>query len=58
MMNKRLTAKRLAKRHNRHSADADKRVKISEPDVRTPDQVQVARDVSRRVTVRTGIAKA
>jgi hypothetical protein len=46
-MNKALTKKRLLKRHNRHAADADARVKLSEPDVRTPEQIQAAREASR-----------
>jgi hypothetical protein len=39
--------KRLAKRHKRQVARAAERVKISEPDVRTPEQIQEAREASR-----------
>jgi hypothetical protein len=47
IINKELTRKRLAKRHNRHAADAGARVRLSEPDVRTPEQIRAARDASR-----------
>ena len=39
--------KRLAKRHKRQVARAKERVKLSEPDVRTPEQVEAARAASR-----------
>ena len=39
--------KRLAKRHKRQVARARERVKLSEPDVRTPEQIQAAREASR-----------
>jgi len=39
--------KRLAKRHDRQVARAKKRVKLSEPDVRTPEQIKAAREASR-----------
>ena len=39
--------KRLAKRHKRQVARAKENVKVSEPDVRTPEQIQAARDASR-----------
>ncbi len=41
--------KRLAKRHMRQVARAKERVKLSEPDVRTPDQLAAAREASRAV---------
>ena len=39
--------KRLEKRHKRHVARAKAKVKISEPDVRTPEQIEAAREASR-----------
>jgi hypothetical protein len=42
--------KRLAKRHKRQVARAKQRVKLSEPDVRTPEQLAVARETSRAVS--------
>jgi hypothetical protein len=39
--------KRLAKRHKREVARAKERVKLSEPDVRTPEQIKAAREASR-----------
>lgn len=47
IMNKELTRKRLAKRHNRHAADANARVRLSGPDVRTPEQKKAAREANR-----------
>jgi hypothetical protein len=41
--------KRLAKRHKRQVARAKERVKVSEPDVRTPEQLAAAREASRAV---------
>jgi hypothetical protein len=38
--------KRLAKRHKRQVARAKEHVKVSEPDVRTPEQIQAAREAS------------
>jgi hypothetical protein len=38
--------KRLQKRHKRQVARAKKHVKLSEPDVRTPEQIQAAREAS------------
>jgi hypothetical protein len=40
--------KRLAKRHKRQVARAKEHVKLSEPDVRTPEEIKAARDASRR----------
>lgn len=39
--------KRLQKRHKRQVARAKQRVKLSEPDVRTPEQVKAAQEASR-----------
>jgi hypothetical protein len=44
--------KRLAKRHKRQVARAKERVGLSEPDVRTPEQLKAARDASRRASAR------
>jgi hypothetical protein len=41
--------KRLAKRHKRKVARARERMKLSEPDVRTPEQLASAREASRAV---------
>lgn len=42
--------KRLAKRHKRQVARAKERVKLSEPDVRTPEEIKAAREASRPLT--------
>jgi hypothetical protein len=39
--------KRLAKRHKRQVARARERVTLSEPDLRTPEQIKAAREASR-----------
>jgi hypothetical protein len=39
--------KRLAKRHKRQVARAKQHVKLSEPDLRTPEQIKAAREASR-----------
>jgi len=39
--------KRLAKRHKRRVARSREKVRLSEPDVRTPDQIEAARLASR-----------
>jgi hypothetical protein len=39
--------KRLAKRHKRQVARAKINAKETEPDVRTPEQIQAAREASR-----------
>jgi hypothetical protein len=39
--------KRLAKRHKRQVARAREKAKVSEPDVRTPEQVAAAKAASR-----------
>lgn len=45
-------SKRLAKRHKREVARKKEHVKLSEPDLRTPDQIKAARDASRAATSR------
>jgi len=42
-----LMDKRLQKRHKRAVARAREHVKVSEPDVRTPEEVKAAREASR-----------
>jgi hypothetical protein len=44
--------KRLLKRHERQVARAKERVRLSEPDVRTPEQITAAREASRAVADR------
>jgi len=39
--------KRLAKRHKRQVSRAKKRLNVSQPDVRTPEELKAARDASR-----------
>ena len=39
--------KRLAKRHKRQVARARANVKTSEPDIRTPEQIEADREASR-----------
>ena len=46
--------KRLAKRHKRQVARAKEHVKISEPDVRTHEQIEAAREISRPDLSRDG----
>jgi hypothetical protein len=41
------TSKRLLKRHKRKVSRAKEHVKLSEPDLRTPEQIKAARDASR-----------
>jgi hypothetical protein len=38
---------RIQKRHKRQVSRAKERVKLSEPDVRTPEQITAAREASR-----------
>jgi hypothetical protein len=47
--------KRLLKRHKRQVARAKQQVKLSEADVRTPEQLAAARDASRAVVGRHNI---
>ncbi len=44
--------KRLQKRHKRQVARAKERVRQSEPDLRTPEQIKAAREASRPVKAR------
>lgn len=44
--------KRLLKRHKRQVARASGRVRLSEPDLRTPEQLAAAREGSRAVSGR------
>ena len=46
--------KRLAKRHKRQVARAKEHVKVSEPDVRTHEQIEAAREASRPELSRDG----
>ena len=48
--------KQLEKRHRRKVARAKAQVKLSEPDLRTPEQIQEARQASR-ATWNTGGAR-
>jgi len=51
---------RLAKRHKRQVSREKARVRLSEPDVRTPEQIKAARDASRESLTRShasGVAK-
>ena len=45
--------KRLAKRHKRQVSRAKERGGVTEPDVRTPEQVKADREASRAITGRT-----
>jgi hypothetical protein len=44
--------KRLMKRHKRQVRRANARTRLSEPDLRTPEQLQAAREASRSVAAR------
>ena len=44
--------KRLLKRHKRQVSRANQRVRLSEPDLRTPEQLTAAREASRAVASR------
>ena len=41
---------KLVKRHKRQVARARERVRLSQPDVRTPEQIAAAREASRGMT--------
>ena len=43
---------RLAKRHKRQVSRAKERLRFSEPDLRTPEQIKAARDASRPADAR------
>jgi hypothetical protein len=49
--------KRLAKRHKRQVARAKENIRLSEPDVRTPEQIAAAREASRPDRSRDGKPK-
>ena len=44
--------KRLQKRHQRQVDRAKNRIKTSEPDVRTPEEIKAAQELSRPATAR------
>jgi len=44
--------KRLEKRHKRKVSRKSKRLRQSQPDVRTPEQLRAAREASRSITGR------
>ncbi len=46
--------KRLLKRHKRQVARAKEHVKLSEPDLRTPEQISAAREAGRSAGGRRG----
>lgn len=46
--------KRLTKRHKRQVTRAKENVKVSEPDVRTPEQIRAAKEASRHDRPRDG----
>jgi hypothetical protein len=48
--------KRLEKRHKRQVSRARGRLRLSEPDVRTPEQIKADREASRALTG-AGISK-
>jgi hypothetical protein len=50
--------KRLLKRHKRQVMRAKERVRLSEPDLRTPEQVSAAREVSRSVAGQHHVPRA
>jgi hypothetical protein len=49
--------KRLAKRHKRQVARAKEHVKLSEPDVRTPEQITAAKEAGKPDLSRNGPPK-
>jgi hypothetical protein len=50
--------KRLLKRHKRQVARAKDRVRLSEPDVRTPEERKAAQEASRSPSGRSNDAQA
>jgi hypothetical protein len=50
--------KRLAKRHKRQVSRAKQHVKLSEPDLRTPEQIKAAREASRAPASRGNVSNA
>jgi hypothetical protein len=49
---------RLAKRHKRKVLREKERVRISEPDLRTPEQIKAAREAARATMTRGNDASA
>jgi hypothetical protein len=50
--------KRLLKRHKRQVLRAKERVRVSEPDLRTPEQVRAAKEISRSVAGQHDVPRA
>jgi hypothetical protein len=50
--------KRLLKRHKRQVSRAKERVRVSEPDLRTAEQLSAAREASRRVASQHNVPRA
>jgi hypothetical protein len=50
--------KRLMKRHKRQVMRGRERVRVSEPDIRTPEQLRAAREASRPGGVRGNVSPA
>ena len=50
--------KRITKRHERQVSRAKARVKLSQPDLRTPEQLTAAREVSRSIAGRHSLPHA
>ena len=50
--------KRLLKRHKRQVARAKEHVKMSEPDLRSPEQITAAREAGRSAGARRGGSEA
>jgi hypothetical protein len=50
--------KRLLKRHKRQVARSKEHVKLSEPDLRTPEQITAAREAGRSAGGRRGGSEA
>jgi hypothetical protein len=46
--------KRLSKRHKRQVSRAREQIRLSEPDLRTPEQIKAAREASRPAARRGG----
>ena len=49
--------KRLLKRHKRQVSRAKEQVKLSEPDLRTPQELSAAREVSRSLVGRHNLPR-
>ena len=47
--------KRLQKRHKRQVARAKEHIRLSEPDLRTPEQIKAAREASRPAPARDAL---